>query len=178
MLDIQQAEAMAPGRPRNRTEQAAIIIPVYNALSDLALCLESVHKATPPEVEVLVLDDASTDPEVPRFLRQWLGDMAPSWRLEIQQQNLGFVGTVNRGMQATSGDVILLNSDTLVTPGWYQGLNHCLRSDPRIATAMPWINNGEIASIGGMCLSAPLPPEPDKVASLIAGRGVPDYPDL
>ena len=46
-------------------------------------------------------------------------------------QNLGFTGTANRGMQLSRADVILLNSDTIVTAGWLDAIMHCAATDPR-----------------------------------------------
>ncbi len=39
-------------------------------------------------------------------------------RLLHNEQNLGFVATCNRGLAERAGDAVLLNSDTIVTPGW------------------------------------------------------------
>jgi GT2 family glycosyltransferase len=126
----------------------------------------------------LLLDDASSDAAVQPLLRSWLGRAGPAWRLEMQVKNIGFVGTVNRGMEMTSGNVILLNSDTLVTPGWYERLQICLNSDLSIATATPWTNNGEIASLGGMCLNKQVPENPDFVAKVIQSAGPAVYPEI
>jgi GT2 family glycosyltransferase len=66
-------------------------------------------------------------------------------------RNLGFIGTVNRGFAETSGDVVLLNSDTIVTHGWLAKMVACAESDPRIATITPFSNNAEICSYPQMC---------------------------
>jgi GT2 family glycosyltransferase len=81
-------------------------------------------------------------------------------------------------MRLCDGDVVLLNSDTEVTPGWLQGLQRCLASDAAIATATPWTNNGEIASIPRFCSVNPPPPDPDAVAAAIAAAGAACYPEL
>jgi len=81
-------------------------------------------------------------------------------------------------MQLTSGNVVLLNSDTEVTPGWLEGLQRCLASDPSIATATPWTNNGEIASLPEFCQANPVPPDAAAAAGVIACAGAAIYPDL
>jgi GT2 family glycosyltransferase len=81
-------------------------------------------------------------------------------------------------MEMTEGDVVLLNSDTLLTPGWLEGLQHCLASDTSIATATPWTNNGEIVSLPDFCRSNPLPANVDGVARVIAATGTPTYPEI
>jgi GT2 family glycosyltransferase len=145
-----------------------IIIPIHNAPRALAACLESVRRTVPRATEVLLLDDASDDPDIQPLIRQSLGSAGPAWRMERQTQNLGFVATVNRGMQMTDCDVVLLNSDTIVTPGWLQGLHRCLQSDEMIATATPWSNNGEIVSMPRFCFNNPVPAALDAIADVIS----------
>ena len=95
----------------------SLIIPVHNAPDVLDRCLESVYATVPDGAEVIVIDDASTDGEVTSVLHRWQKRAGPSWQFHFQKQNLGFVATVNRGMKMTQRDIVLLNSDTEVTPG-------------------------------------------------------------
>lgn len=155
-----------------------VIIPVHNARQALQSCLESVLRSVPANSEVLILDDASDDPLIPVLLRHYLGNGGPAWRLEQQTRNLGFVATVNRGMQMTAGNVVLLNSDTIVTQGWLEGLQRCLASDISIATATPWSNNGEIVSMPRFCANNPVPEHLEEIAQMIAHTGHPIYPEL
>jgi GT2 family glycosyltransferase len=74
--------------------------------------------------------------------------------------------------------VVLLNADTELTPDWLQGLARCLDSDAAIATATPWTNNGEIASLPAFCQVNPVPPDRAAVARVIAAAGPPVYPEL
>ena len=156
----------------------SVVIPVHNAPAELDRCLASVYATVPANVEVVVIDDASRDAEVRKVLHRWRRRAGPFWRFRFQQQNLGFVGTANRGMEMTRRDVVLLNSDTETTTGWLQGLQRCLASDPSIATATPWTNNGEIASIPRFCEANPSPRDPDAVARVITRTGTANYPEL
>jgi len=156
----------------------SLIIPVHNAPAELNRCLASVCATVPATAEVFVIDDASTDAEVTKVLGRWQQRTGPSWQFCFQQQNLGFVATANRGMEMTRRDVVLLNSDTETTAGWLEGLQRCLASDPLIATATPWTNNGEIASIPRFCTANPAPKNPTSVAQVIARTGTPNYPEL
>ncbi len=156
----------------------SVIIPVHNAPEELDSCLASVHATVPAGVEVIVIDDASTAAEVAIVLSRWQKRAGPSWQFHFQQRNAGFVGTANRGMEMTRGDIVLLNSDTEVTPGWLAGLQRCLASDPSIATATPWTNNGEITSIPRFCEANPPPGNPVAVARKIALTGTASYPEL
>lgn len=156
----------------------AVVIPVYNAAAEVDRCLHTVQATVPAGAEVLVLDDASPDPAVADVLDRWRQCAGLGWRFLRNPQNLGFVGSANRGMRLCDGDVVLLNSDTEVTPGWLQGLARCLASDPAIATATPWTNNGEIVSLPRFCAANPPPEEPDAVAAAVARAGPARYPDL
>jgi len=156
----------------------AIIIPVHNAADELNACLASLRRNTPADAEILLIDDASDDPSIQPMLYRWLADAGPLWRLAVLPQNIGFVGAVNHGMEITQGDVVLLNSDTVLTPGWLEGLQHCLASDAAIATVTPWTNNGEIVSLPDFCRSNPLPGNADGVARIIAATGTPTYPEI
>lgn len=155
-----------------------VVVPVFNAPEETAQCLSSVLAHTPESAPVLVIDDASTDSRISALIEQWKRRAPESWRFETNPENLGFVATANRGMDLASGDVVLLNSDTVTTPGWLEGLARCLGSDPDIATATPWTNNGEIASIPGFCQNNPVPDDPDAVAGAIRRSGSPRYPEL
>ena len=156
----------------------SVVIPVYNAPEELERCLASVYSTVPGDTEVVVIDDASPDPSTAEVLRRWREIMPVSWKFHANQKNRGFVATANLGMRLTQNDVVLLNSDTESTPGWLRGLQRCLSSDPLIATATPWTNNGEIASIPLFCQANPLPPDASAVAGVIARTGNAIYPDL
>jgi GT2 family glycosyltransferase len=155
-----------------------VIIPVYNAAEELQRCLRSVEATLPQGAEVVVIDDGSPDPAVATLLQSWRRRVGAEWRFLANPHNLGFVATANRGMRETRGDVVLLNADTEVTPGWLQGLARCLDSDDTIATATPWTNNGEIASLPTFCQANPVPPDRAAVAAVIAAQGPPLYPEL
>jgi len=155
-----------------------VVIPVYNAPEELERCLASVYSTVPDDTEVVMIDDASPDPSTQTVLNRWREIMPASWKFHANQKNRGFVATANLGMRLTQNDVVLLNSDTEPTPGWLLGLQKCLSSDPLIATATPWTNNGEIASIPRFCQVNPVPPDASAVARVIARSGSPLYPEL
>lgn len=156
----------------------SVVVPVYNAASELQNCLSSLESTIPAGTEVIIIDDASTAGEVGTVLNSWQGRRNEGWCYFRNDSNLGFVATANRGMALCGGDVVLLNSDTVVTPGWLEGLQRCMASDPAIATATPWTNNGEIASLPEFCQSNPVPDDLAAVAALIASTGTAHYPDL
>lgn len=159
-----------------------VVIPVYNAVEELAACLASVAATVGSETQVIVIDDASTDDRAMPVIEEATRSGGPRWRIVRQPRNAGFVATANLGMWLSPADVVLLNSDTEVTSGWLERISTCLASDPGIATCTPWSNNGEIASIPKFCHSNPVPGDPRGVSEAIArvadSRGGPGYPEL
>jgi O-antigen biosynthesis protein len=126
---------------------AAVLIPTYEAYDVFAQCLNSVLAHTPPDVPVLVADDASDDPAIGRLVDEVNAVRPPSSAVGYvrHERNLGFVENVNEGLRALApADVIVLNSDCVVTPGWYEGLRRAAYSDTRVATASALTNHGTI----------------------------------
>ena len=160
------------------TSEISVIIPVFNAPNELDRCLFSLDETLGHSIPVILIDDASTDPAVATVLNKWRQNSSSGWQFLSNEKNLGFVATVNCGMRSVDTDVILLNSDTEVTPGWLEGLQRCLASDASIATATPWTNNGEIASLPVFCQQNPPPADRKQIAGIIADTGTPAYPEL
>lgn len=135
-----------------------VIVPVYRGLEDTRRCITSALAspcATP--LRLIVINDASPEPEV----TDWLRDIATTdTRITLLEnaENLGFVGTVNRGMAYSDAhDVVLLNSDTEVANDWLDRLRRAAYSDAKVGTVTPWSNNATICSYPRFCTPSPLP---------------------
>jgi GT2 family glycosyltransferase/glycosyltransferase involved in cell wall biosynthesis len=157
-----------------------IVIPVYNAPDDLAACVASVLAHTQGEYQLVLIDDASPDARIAELFAQYTTRGLPQLKLLRNAMNVGFTGTANRGMTLSRNDVVLLNSDTLVTPGWLEALRRCAASDPRIGTVTPFSNNAEICSFPRFCANNAWDAgrDPAPVAAALAAAAVPTYPDL
>jgi GT2 family glycosyltransferase len=123
-----------------------IIIPVYRGFAETQACLASVLADTQrPNGHIIVIDDCSPEPN----LSEWLQELAAIADIVLLQNpvNLGFVGTVNRGMtEAGRNDVVLLNSDTAVPKGWLLRLMAHAYMNPKIASVTPYSNSATICS--------------------------------
>jgi GT2 family glycosyltransferase len=127
---------------------------------------------------VVLADDASPLNDIEPVAQHFIERGRLSLRYVRRERNLGFIGNVNRALRESApDDVVLLNSDTVVTPGWLQGLLRCAESDPSIATITPWSNNAEICSFPDFCRSGPVPAELEIVAAA-AADSAPSYPEL
>jgi len=99
--------------------KVSVIIPAYyiddSYVEKTQDCVNSV-KATCKPHEIIVVDDGSpVKAEI---------DFATNIHLE---DNKGYAGAVNRGFEASTGDVtIVLNNDTLATEGWFEALTEPL----------------------------------------------------
>lgn len=155
-----------PVRPTVATVD--VIVPVYRGLDDTRNCVESVlaSRCVTPW-RLVILNDCSPEPEVTQWLREVAGRDSRIVLLE-NDENLGFVGTVNRGMALGDGhDALLLNSDTEVAGDWLDRLRNAAYSDARVASVTPFSNNATICSYPRFCEPNELPPHWD-TASLDA----------
>jgi GT2 family glycosyltransferase len=122
-----------------------IIIPVFNAYEYVKSCLDSVF-ATSDLLDILVIDDASTDPQVSPYLVSL--ETKGKIRLITNQINKGFVKTVNLGFaNSSTNDVVLLNSDTVVFDGWLEGLVNASHAIENVATVTAMSNAATIFSL-------------------------------
>jgi GT2 family glycosyltransferase len=92
----------------------SIVIPTYNGAAYLEKCLASILCQTRPPLEILVVDNASTDATVSVVQR-----VAPAAQILRQSRNLGFAGGANAGIRRSRGDwIAILNNDTEVSATW------------------------------------------------------------
>ncbi len=113
--------------------QVAVVIPSWNCLSDLDRCLGSIRAQATIEVELLVVDNGSTDGTVELLERQAIPHLALS-------RNVGFARAVNLGVARTSSSLVMvLNADTLLEPDCLERLAATLEPDPALGGAQPLI---------------------------------------
>ena len=153
-----------------------IVIPIYGAAEAVKGLLESLRRVGTSGQSIIAIDDGSLCPAVDSVLQHYA--VADGIRWIRERENRGFVETANLGMALCDDDVLLLNSDTIVTPGWLKKMEVCLASDDTIGTVTPWSNNAEICSLPHFVQSHPPPSDPDAVARIIASAGSPEYPSL
>jgi GT2 family glycosyltransferase/glycosyltransferase involved in cell wall biosynthesis len=119
--------------------RASVIIVTYNNLDLNKLCLESVLRNTEHlNYEVIVVDNNSTD-GTPEFLRSLAAQHAHI-SLILNPANHGFARANNQGVAISTGEnIVLLNNDTVVPPGWLSRLLKHL-DDPQIGMVGPVTN--------------------------------------
>lgn len=158
-----------------------VLLPIHNALDALDACLAALDRTLPAGSRVHLADDASTDPRLPQLLADWRARTRLAVSCVRRDANLGFPGNCNLAFAETGeDDLVLLNSDTLPTPGWLQQIARCAAGDARIASITPWSNHAEICSFPRFCENNPLPDpaEADAIAEAAAAQPRLDYPEL
>ncbi len=129
------AVASAPAPPPPDYGLTSIVIPVHNRLDCTRLCVESIQAETPESYELIVIDNGSTDGTA-EYLQT-----VPRITVIRNAENRGFPAAVNQGIQAASGrQVLLLNNDCIVTPGWLSRLLSALHREPAIGLVGPVTN--------------------------------------
>jgi GT2 family glycosyltransferase len=94
------------------------VIVAHDSLPKLQQSLPALTAQLGEQDELIVVDNASSD-----ALPQELGRLAPRARLLSLSRNVGFAAGANRGVEAASGDVVvLLNPDAVVSPGWSEAI--------------------------------------------------------
>ena len=140
--DFLPSKAMAASCPDGIAVD--VVVAAYRGLRETQDCLESVL-ADPdrPPGRVIVVEDCSPEPKLVAWLRMLVNSGGIT--LLRNARNIGFVGSVNRGMEAAgTHDVALLNSDTVVPPGWLRRLAAQAYAVPRVASVSPFSNNATI----------------------------------
>jgi GT2 family glycosyltransferase/glycosyltransferase involved in cell wall biosynthesis len=141
----------------SRARPIDVVVPIFNAADDLAACISSVARHTRHPFRLVLINDGSTDPRIASWLDGIRGAAA---RLIIidRPDARGFVRTVNEGFALSSdADVLLLNSDTIVSAGWLEKMAAVARSRLDVATVTPLTNNGTICSVPIALEDNPIP---------------------
>lgn len=106
----------------------SLIIPVYNVEQYLTDCLQSVCDQTYPSIEVICINDGSTDGS-PEILENFKSKMGTKLRI-INKKNEGLGPARNTGIEASTGYyVYFLDSDDILAPNALQSVYDVISSE-------------------------------------------------
>lgn len=168
-----------------RRGDIVVCVPVFGGFDVFAQCFAGLLAHTDSAAaQILICDDASVDPKFESFVRETVqdGEWAHAVAYMRRPRNEGFVESVNSALAVSSpADVVLLNSDCIVSAGWLEGLRAAAYSDSRVATATALTNAGTIVSIPHR--NRPLPQLPQDLVAATVAEAVADssqslHPDL
>jgi GT2 family glycosyltransferase/glycosyltransferase involved in cell wall biosynthesis len=125
---------------RSKLPLVSILIVTYNCREFLRPCLDSIlRNGEYPNYEVIVVDNHSSD-GTEEILSQYV-PADPRIRIHVFPENLGFAGANNQAARLSRGDyLLLLNPDTIVTPGWIHRLMRVFETHPTAGIAAPVTN--------------------------------------
>jgi hypothetical protein len=102
-------------------------------LAFLPRCLETLQKTKYSPLELVVVDNRSTDGSA-----EYLRRSCPGVKLIEFEENLGYAGAYNTVVPQAAGEiVVLLNFDVEVEPGWLDQAVEILSAEPRVAAVQP-----------------------------------------
>ena len=131
---------------KSTVDRVDIILCVHNAFEDVKECLTSIRQHTKVDYRLLIVDDGS-QAETRDFLKSWVQEISVA-TLFRNETARGYTKAANIGLRASKGDyMILLNSDTIVTPGWLEKLIECATSRKDIGIVGPLSNCASWQSI-------------------------------
>ena len=111
--------------------EVSVVLPCFNAGEYLPRALESVREQTLDDVEIIIVDDGSTDPGTIAYLDGLPGDV----RL-VRQANRGLPGARNAGIEAAAGTyVTTLDCDDWLEPDFLEKTLAALVADPQAGFA-------------------------------------------
>ena len=102
--------------------KVSVIVPVYNTEPYLERCLRSLLRQTLKELEIIAIDDCSTDGS-PAVLRKYAERFPGRIRVLTQEENRGQAAARNRGLRAARGEYVgFLDSDDFARPEMFREL--------------------------------------------------------
>jgi len=146
----------SPPLPQPGVVPVSIVVPIYNAPQLVGRCIDSVLRYTRAPARLILIDDASPDPDVSTLLQRYLGDA----RIVVQRNghNAGYTRSTNLGIElAARDDVVLLNSDTEVGPGWLDALRAIACADAQVGTVTAVSDNAGAFSVPELEQYCPIP---------------------
>ncbi|HEY7336975.1 MAG TPA: glycosyltransferase family 2 protein [Bryobacteraceae bacterium] len=111
-------------------DSVTVTLVTYNSGRFIKRCLESVLEQTYPNLDVVVVDNASTDGTV-----DILEHFSDRCQICYNDQNVGFAAAQNQAIALSESEWILtLNPDVLLLPNFIQSLVDAGQLDPKIGT--------------------------------------------
>lgn len=121
-----------------------IIVPVYNGMEYFDTLFKGVE-LTNMQYRLLIVNDKSPDERVLPYLQAY-AEKHSNVILLNNEQNLGFVGSVNKALEITKNHVVLLNTDVEVSYQWLERLMIPIICQESVATTTPFTTSGTICS--------------------------------
>jgi O-antigen biosynthesis protein len=124
-----------------------VVICVHDALEDVRLCLWSLLAKTERRFRLILINDGS-DASTTGFLRVFVDRHPMVTLVDRKEPPHGYTLAANEGLRASTGDyVVLLNSDTVLSPGWLRRIVAHGEAHPRVGILGPLSNAASHQSV-------------------------------
>jgi GT2 family glycosyltransferase len=118
----------------------SVVVSTYNALDDLGRCVDSLRSQSYDSLEIVIVDDASTDGTF-EFLKRCESEVSDI-KVIRNQVNLGVAGARNEGIRNASGDIIAFtDADCIAERNW-------------ISELVKIYEREDVAAVGGRIIDA------------------------
>lgn len=128
----------------------SVVIPTRDQVALLQRCLESIRENTDyTPIEIVIVDNGSTDPETQTFLRDLTKDA--SVQVVTDPDEFNFSRLINRGARAARGEILaFVNNDIETkTSGWLREMvSHAVRPEVGAVGARLWYPDGTLQHAG------------------------------
>lgn len=119
----------------SKTAKVSVVIPTFNLKKEVLACVDSIIKQDYPKIEVVVVDNASTDGTGEAARKKFR-----RVKLVRNSENLGVTGGRNTGIKNATGDYIFFfDHDMVAEPKMISELLKVAESDPKIGIVTPKI---------------------------------------
>jgi glycosyltransferase involved in cell wall biosynthesis len=140
---VESARRLLAGAP-----SPVVVVAAHEAYDDVVRCVEAVTAHSPPGTGVLVVVDGGVDRRIVAALAAAAAGLRQTVVVLVHERAEGYVRSCNEAFAATAGrDVVLVNSDVVVGPGWLERLADAACSEDVVATASTLTNHGTILSV-------------------------------
>lgn len=147
--------------------KVSVIVPVFNVEAYLGECLESIVKQTLKDIEIVCVNDGSTDGSV-EILNEYA--QKDSRIKVINKQNSGYGDSMNKGIEAATGEYIgIVEADDFADPGMFENLYNIAKENDCDIVKSDWFNfwtrdnikekNGRVNDFNGAIINALQHPE-------------------
>jgi len=137
-LKLEPSQRICPESPC-----VSVIVPNWNGINFVGMCLDSLAQLHFENFEVIVVDNGSTDGS-----RELIEEKYPWVRLQKLPHNMGFAIACNEGIKTSNAKyVVLLNNDIEVTPNWLTELYDGMERHPECGmgtTKMMFLDNRDV----------------------------------
>ncbi len=138
-------------------DKVSIVVPVYNNIEDITDLIANLKTTVRDDAaKIILVNDCSPDERILPLLNAAAQGHA-NWLVINNATNLGFAAAVNKGITASEGHVIVLNSDIECPPGWIERLLTPITLNPEgVASVTPFSNHSSLTGFPRFSTEAPL----------------------